>query len=247
MHANLVGTSGARLNCFRVDVLEELKATVTVWCLEHRNFGMVAIKAHGSVGPLTTNRVTAYDCETEVGEKGDRCFDVANGDADILKFNGHALHATESGRLAPVGRRRCRYTRWMRIRPIDLVDVLVYLVVLGVFIQLFPDVISETFLLALLTAILLKGVLEVVLWAKKKIVARIRSADTRRVRVVSAITLLLVLPGSKLMVLGLVDLVFGDAVRLGGFFQVTALIIVLMLARGGVRWVFRRTDESALA
>jgi hypothetical protein len=135
----------------------------------------------------------------------------------------------------------------MRIRPIDLVDVLVYLVVLGVFIQLFPDVISETFLLALLTAILLKVVLEVVLWAKKKIVARIRSADTRRVRIVSAITLLLVLPGSKFMVLELVALAFGDAVRLGGFFQVTALIIVLMLARGGVRWVFRRTGKSASA
>lgn len=133
----------------------------------------------------------------------------------------------------------------MRIRPIDLVDVLVYLVVLGVFIQLFPDVISETFLLALLTAILLKGVLELVLWAKKKVVARIRSTETRWVRIVSAITLLLVLPGSKFMVLGLVDLAFGGAVRLGGFFQVTALIIVLMLARAGTRWVFDRADNGA--
>lgn len=133
----------------------------------------------------------------------------------------------------------------MRIRPIDLVDVLVYLVVLGGFIQLFPDVVSETFLLALLTAILLKLVLELVLLAKKKIVARIRSAATRRVRIVNAITLLLVLPGSKFMVLELVALAFGDAVRLGGFFQVTALIIVLMLARGGIRRAFRRTDESA--
>lgn len=53
----------------------------------------------------------------------------------------------------------------MRIRPIDLVDVLVYLVVLGVFIQLFPAVISESFLLALLTAILLKVFLEIVLRA----------------------------------------------------------------------------------
>jgi hypothetical protein len=123
--------------------------------------------------------------------------------------------------------------------------VLVYLVVLGAFIQLFPDVISETFLLALLTAILLKVVLELVLWAKKKIVARIRSAETRRVRIVSLITLLLVLPGSKFLVLALVDLAFGDAVRLGGFFQVTALIIVLMLARGGMRRVFSATDRSA--
>ena len=127
----------------------------------------------------------------------------------------------------------------MRIRPIDLVDVLVYLVVLGVFIQLFPVVISENFLLALLTAILLKAVLEIVLWVKKNIVARIRSAETRWVRIVNAVTLVLLLPGSKFLVLELVALAFGDAVRLGGFFQVTALIIVLMLARGAIRWVFR--------
>ncbi|GAA3200182.1 hypothetical protein GCM10017690_33230 [Microbacterium terregens] len=142
-------------------------------------------------------------------------------------------------------RRARRYTPWVRVRPIDLVDVLIYLVVLGVFIQLFPDVISESFLLALLTAILLKVVLEVVLWAKKKIVNRIRTAKTSAVRIVSAITLLLVLPGSKFLVLELVALVFGDAVRLGGFFQVTALIIVLMLARGGVRRLLAKADTTS--
>ena len=139
-----------------------------------------------------------------------------------------------------------RYARWVRIRPIDLVDVLVYLVIRGVFIQLFPDVISESFLLALLTAILLKVVLEVVLWVKKKIVSRIRTAETVAVRVVNVITLLLVLPGSKFLVLELVALVFGDAVKLGGFFQVTALIIVLMLARSGVRRLFTRGHVNAL-
>ncbi|TFC30771.1 hypothetical protein E3O55_07240 [Cryobacterium sp. MDB1-18-2] len=133
----------------------------------------------------------------------------------------------------------------MRIRPIDLVDVLVYLVVLGMFIELFPDVISESFLLALLTAILLKVVLELVLLVKKNIVARIRSAETRWVRIVNVITLVLLLPGSKLLVLELVALAFGDAVRLGGFFQVTVLIIVLMLARGGIRRAFRVADETA--
>ncbi|MCW2688578.1 MAG: Multi-sensor signal transduction histidine, partial [Mycobacterium sp.] len=64
-----------------------------------------AIKADGSVGPLTTDRVTADDRESEVGEKGDRRFEVANGDADVLKFDGHALHAIEPGRLAPVASR----------------------------------------------------------------------------------------------------------------------------------------------
>ncbi|NYF15436.1 hypothetical protein HDC37_000248 [Microbacterium sp. AK009] len=123
----------------------------------------------------------------------------------------------------------------MRLRPIDLVDVFVYLVVLGAFIQLFPQVISETFLLALLTAILLKVVLEGVLWLKKRVVARIRDSSTALTRAVNIVALVLILPGSKFVVLLLVDVVFGEEVRLGGFFAVTALVIVLTLARAGVR------------
>lgn len=122
--------------------------------------------------------------------------------------------------------------------------MLVYLVVLGAFIQLFPSVISETFLLALLTAILLKVVLEVVLLAKRRVVGRIRAAQTWQVRAVNIVTLLLVLPGSKFLVLGLVDLLFGDAVSLGGFFQVTGLIIVLMLARGAMRRLFVQPEDT---
>ncbi|MBT2476396.1 hypothetical protein J7E68_17900 [Microbacterium sp. ISL-103] len=128
----------------------------------------------------------------------------------------------------------------MQLRAVDLVDVFVYLVVLGLFIQLFPDVISETFLLALLTAILLKAVLEVVLFVKKSILRRVRGARTRLVRAVNVAALVLIIPGSKFLVLALVDLVFGDAVRLGGFLPVTALIFVLMLARAGVRRILER-------
>ena len=133
----------------------------------------------------------------------------------------------------------------MRVRPIDLVDVFAYLVVLGIFIQLFPSVISESFLLALLTAILLKVVLEVVVWAKKWLIGRIRGAQTVAVRVVNAVALLLVLPGSKFLVLELVAWVFGGYVYLGGFFQVTGLIIVLMLARGGVRRLVASTEQGS--
>jgi hypothetical protein len=128
----------------------------------------------------------------------------------------------------------------MRLRPIDLVDVLVYLVVLGAFIQLFPSVISETFLLALLTAVLLKVILEGVLWLKKAALARFRNTSGVSGRILSIMTLVVLLPGSKFLVLGLVDLAFGESVQLGGFLQVTALIVVLMLARGGVRRVFAR-------
>jgi hypothetical protein len=123
----------------------------------------------------------------------------------------------------------------MRVRPVDLVDVFVYLVVLGLFIQWFPDVISESFSLALVTAVVLKVVLEVVLLVKKRILGRIRTTNSTAVRVVNTLALLLVLPGSKFVVLELIAWLFGGSVYLGGFFQVTALIIALMLARGGVR------------
>jgi len=118
---------------------------------------------------------------------------------------------------------------------LDVVDVFVYVVVLGLTVQLLPGVLSESFALTLLTALLLKVILELVLAAKSRVIARIRSAGSTAARVVAVATLLLILPGSKLFVLWAVDVAFGDAVRLGGFFSVTGLIVVLMLARGGVR------------
>ena len=45
------------------------------------------------------------------------------------------------------------------------------------------------------------------------------------------------MPGSKFLVLWLVDVIFGDAVNLGGFWLVTGLIITLVAARAGVRWL----------
>lgn len=85
----------------------------------------------------------------------------------------------------------------MRLRAIDLVDVLMYLIVLGTFSQLFPAVISETFLLSLLTAILLKIVLEAVVWVKGRAIAHIRSDGTAARRAVGVVVLLLILPAAS--------------------------------------------------
>lgn len=116
-----------------------------------------------------------------------------------------------------------------------VVDVLVYVVVLNLFVEHLPQVIAETFTLSLLTAVLLKAVLEVVVAAKDRVKARFRAAGTPVAKVGAGLLLWLVLFGSKFAVLEVVDLVFGDAVRLGGFFSVTLLILVLLLARAGVR------------
>jgi hypothetical protein len=54
-----------------------------------------AVSVHS---PLTDSRPRT----PEVGEKGDRRFEVADGDPDVLEFDGHALHAIESARFAQV-------------------------------------------------------------------------------------------------------------------------------------------------
>lgn len=114
-------------------------------------------------------------------------------------------------------------------------DVFVYVVVLNLAVEYVPSVITEGFTVSLLTAVVLKLVLEAVVWAKGLVVRGLRGADTWQVRLALGVALWVVAVGSKFLVLTLVDLVFGDAVSLGGFVPVTVLIVTLLLARAMVR------------
>jgi len=121
------------------------------------------------------------------------------------------------------------------VTALDLVDVLVYVVVLNLAIEYVPSVISETFTISLLTAVLLKVVLELVLAVKERVLGRLRGATTRAGKFAGAVSLWLVAVGSKFVVLELVDLVFRGSVELGGFIQVTLLILTLLASRALVR------------
>ena len=107
-----------------------------------------------------------------------------------------------------------------------------------------PSVISEGFTLSLLTAALLKIALELVTFLKGHILTRLRAATRRRAKVAAAVSLWAVAAGSKLVVLELVDLVFGDAVSLGGFIPATLLVVALLGSRAAVR---RLLDDTATA
>lgn len=134
---------------------------------------------------------------------------------------------------------------WLRERPADVIDVFVYVVVLNLAIEFVPEVLSESFTLSLLTAVLLKLALEIVLVLKGRVLARLRVATTRRAKTVAALTLWVVAAGSKLVVLGLVDVVFGDRVSLGGFVSVTLLVVALLAARAAVRRLLDQEPAAA--
>lgn len=142
--------------------------------------------------------------------------------------------------MTPSGRRVDEASpRRQLVRAADLVDVLVYVVVLGLAVQFVPSVISESFLVSVITAVLLKIVLELVVAAKNAIMTKIRSAEARGVRAAAAAGLVLLSGASKFAVLWLTDVVLGGAVHLGGFIEVTLLIVVLMLARYAIRAIVR--------
>jgi hypothetical protein len=129
--------------------------------------------------------------------------------------------------------------------------VFVYVVVLNLAIEYVPSVISEGFTLSLLTAVLLKVALELVILLKARVIDRLRAATTGRAKATAALALWVVAAGSKLVVLELVDLIFGDAVSLGGFVPVTLLVVALLLSRAAVRRllydapVWASSDERA--
>lgn len=128
--------------------------------------------------------------------------------------------------------------------PADVVDVFVYVVVLNLAAEYLPLVITETFTLSLLTSVLLKVVLEIVLAAKDRVKARFKAATTPAGKTGAALLLWLLLAGSKFVVLELVAFIFGDSVSLGSFWSVTALILVLMLSRAGVRRLLAQPDTA---
>jgi hypothetical protein len=133
----------------------------------------------------------------------------------------------------------------VRPAPADVVDVFVYVVVLNLAIEYVPSVISETFTLSLLTAVLLKVVLEVVVAVKGRAKARYTASQSTPGKVAALLLLWLVLVGSKFLVLEMVSLVFDEYVSLGGFWAVTGLIVALLLSRAGVRRLLASPDAGS--
>jgi hypothetical protein len=96
-------------------------------------------------------------------------------------------------------------------------------------------VISESFSVSLLTAVLLKLALELVLVVEARAVERLRGAMTVGAKLTAVVLLWATAAGSEIVVLELVNLAFGDAVSLGGFVSVTLLVVGLLLSRAAVR------------
>jgi hypothetical protein len=128
--------------------------------------------------------------------------------------------------------RQTRFLDW-------LVDILISIVVINLFVEYAPAVIVESFTMSILTAILLKVVLDAIVRVKTGVLGCFHARGGAW-RIAGYGALWLILFVSKFVVLEIVYFAFRDQVELGGFVQVSVLILILIGAREGVALIYHR-------
>ena len=136
-----------------------------------------------------------------------------------------------------INRRQEQFVSWV-------VDILVYTVVLGIFVEYVDSVVIDSFTIMIGTAILLKALLAAIIGFEHRVNDYFKRRGGTLNRVLGIIATLSILFWSKFLILEAVDIVFGDHVELGGFFMIVALIIAMMAARAVIEFIYKRLGTS---
>ena len=123
------------------------------------------------------------------------------------------------------------------------VDILIYTVVLNLFVEYVDGVVIDSFTISLLTAILMKLMLVLLSKPEEPLSAWVSSKGTAAAKAIGLFGVFVILFGGKLLILWVVDLVFGDRVELG-LVEVVVVILAMMVARKLMDWTFDRLGTS---
>jgi hypothetical protein len=110
-------------------------------------------------------------------------------------------------------------------------DVLIYTIVLNLFVEYVDAVVIDSFTISILTAILLKVLLDVVMGFEHRVHSYFAEKEGAFFKVAGTVSLFAILFLGKLLILEVVNFVFGDHVELGHFIEVVALVLALMITR----------------
>jgi hypothetical protein len=147
------------------------------------------------------------------------------------------IESSTSGRW--ITRSQERFASWVT-------DVLVSIVVLNLFIEYAPRVITESFTISIFTAVVLKLLVDGITGLEHHVAGRFKRREGPVWRALGLVTMFSILFFSKFVILEVIDIVFGDRVSLGGFVEVVLLVLTLVLARLGVAWAYRRLGEHPM-
>ena len=138
------------------------------------------------------------------------------------------------------GQRSLTETPAQRIYSSWMIDVLIYVVVLNLFVEYVDTVVIDSFTISIFTAVLLQALLSIVVRFEHRVHDYFAQKDGTLYVVLGLVATFAILFSSKLVILEVVDLVFGDHVDLGHFVEILALIISMMAARYLANQIYRR-------
>jgi hypothetical protein len=124
-------------------------------------------------------------------------------------------------------------------------DVLVYIVVLNLFVEFVDTIVIDSFWISILTAVLLKLLLDAVIGVEHRVSAFFKAREGGVNRALGLVSVFAILFFSKFVILEAVNFVFGDHVELGHFVEIVALIVAMMLARVLLQRVYVRLGRTA--
>ncbi len=126
-----------------------------------------------------------------------------------------------------------RFASWMT-------DVLVYIVVLNLFVEHAREVVIDSFTISILTAILLKLMLDALLGVEHRVSAYFASRQGTVFKILGPLTVFSILFFSKFLILEVVNFVFGDHVALGHFVEIAAIVVAMIVASRVLRVIYMR-------
>lgn len=145
---------------------------------------------------------------------------------------------SDSVRTVTITRKQDIFFSWMS-------DVLIYTVVLNLFVEYVDAVVIDSFTISILTAILLKILLDVVMRFEHRVHHYFAQKEGAFFKVAGTVSLFAILFLGKLFILEAVNFVFGDHVELGHFIEVLALVLALMITRRLVQVFYQWLGKPA--
>jgi hypothetical protein len=121
-----------------------------------------------------------------------------------------------------------------------LTEILVYVVVLNLFVEYVHTVVIESFTVSIVTAVLLWLILGVITRFERRVARYFRQKKGVLPRVLRYLSVWAILFVSKFAILEVVAFVTAGRAALGHFFEIVAIVLVLMAAEALLRWVYRR-------
>jgi hypothetical protein len=137
-----------------------------------------------------------------------------------------------------------RVTRGQQLFASWVTDVLVFVVVLNLFVEYVPRVITESFTISIFTAVVLKLLIDAIARLERHVSGWFKRREGSGWRLLGLVMMFAILFFSKFVILEVIDIVFGDRVTLGGFIEVLVLVLTMILARLALTSTYRRLGNQ---